>query len=114
MGSCEEVDVEIRAGTQRKIGAVVYLRRMRLSARINAGIEPSIAEKLTEGRDRALEFGHQETVRQEAPDRVVIGFLGPQIMVNLVGKPEVKIVVDAAAERLRKPWRQCNSDPPDA
>jgi hypothetical protein len=33
---------------------------------------------------------------------VVIGFLDPQIMVNLVGKPEVKTVADAAEERLRR------------
>ena len=45
-------------------------------------------------------------VREEAPDRVVVGFLDPQIMVNLVGKPEVKGVADAAAQRLR---RACNS-----
>lgn len=41
-------------------------------------------------------------VREEAPERVVIGFLDPQIMVNLVGKPEVKTVADAAEERLRR------------
>src|SRR5664279_2499474 len=28
-------------------------------------------------------------VREAAADRVVVGFLDPQIMVNLVGKPEV-------------------------
>ena len=41
-------------------------------------------------------------VREEAPQRVVIGFLDPQIMVNLVGKPEVKTVADAAEQRLRR------------
>ncbi len=45
-------------------------------------------------------------VRQEAPDRVVVGFLDPQIMVNMVGKPEVKTVADAAELRLR---RACGS-----
>lgn len=41
-------------------------------------------------------------VREEAPDRVVVGFLDPQIMVNLVDKPEVKAVADAAEQRLRR------------
>ena len=41
-------------------------------------------------------------VREEAGARVVVGFLDPQIMVNLVGKPEVKTVADAALERLRR------------
>ena len=45
-------------------------------------------------------------VREEAPDRVVVGFLDPQIMVNLVGKPEVKVIADAAEQRLR---RACQS-----
>ena len=45
-------------------------------------------------------------VREEAPGRMVIGFLDPQIMVGLVGKPEVKAVADAAEERLR---RACES-----
>ena len=33
---------------------------------------------------------------------VVVGFLDPQIMVGLVGKPEVKAVADAAEQRLRR------------
>ena len=45
-------------------------------------------------------------VREEAPERVVVGFLDPQIMVNLVGRPEVKTVADAAEQRLR---RACGS-----
>ncbi len=41
-------------------------------------------------------------VREEAPGRFVVGFLDPQIMVNLVGMPEVKAVEDAAEQRLRR------------
>ena len=41
-------------------------------------------------------------VREEVPGRVVVGFLDPQIMVGLVGKPEVKAVADAAEQRLRR------------
>jgi uncharacterized protein (DUF302 family) len=45
-------------------------------------------------------------VREDAPGRVVVGFLDPRIMVDLVGKPEIKTVADAAEQRLR---RACQS-----
>ena len=41
-------------------------------------------------------------VREESPGRVVVGFLDPQIMLQLVGKSEVKVVADAAEQRLRR------------
>jgi uncharacterized protein (DUF302 family) len=40
-------------------------------------------------------------VREKAPERIVVGFLDPQIMVGLVGKPEVQAVADAAERLLR-------------
>jgi len=45
-------------------------------------------------------------VREEAPGRVVVGFLNPQVMVGLVARPEIKEVADAAEQRLR---RACES-----
>jgi uncharacterized protein (DUF302 family) len=45
-------------------------------------------------------------VREDAPGRVVVGFLDPQVMVRLVDRPEVKEVADAAELRLR---RACES-----
>ena len=41
-------------------------------------------------------------VREEAPERIVVGFLDPQIMVGLVGQPEVQAVADAAERLLRR------------
>ena len=41
-------------------------------------------------------------VREEAPQRIVVGFLDPQIMVKPVGQPEMKGVADAAEQRLRR------------
>jgi hypothetical protein len=41
-------------------------------------------------------------VREEAPGRVVVGFLDPQTMVGLVGKPGVKAVADEAESRFRR------------
>jgi hypothetical protein len=40
-------------------------------------------------------------VRGRAPERVVVGFLDPQIVVNLVGKAEVTGMADAAEQLLR-------------
>lgn len=41
-------------------------------------------------------------VRRQVPGRVVVGFLDPQGMVHLVGKPEDRSVADAAEQRLRR------------
>lgn len=38
-------------------------------------------------------------VREEAHERVVVGFLDPQLMAHLAGKPEIKAVADAAELR---------------
>lgn len=45
-------------------------------------------------------------VREEAPGRIVVGFLDPRIMVSLVDKPQIKSVADPAEQRLR---RACDS-----
>jgi uncharacterized protein (DUF302 family) len=41
-------------------------------------------------------------VREEAAGRVVVGFLDPQIMVDLVGKTDIQPVADEAQARLRR------------
>jgi uncharacterized protein (DUF302 family) len=53
-------------------------------------------------------------VREETPGRVVVGFLDPQIMVNLVGKPEVRLVADAAEQRLRRACTSLGGSPTQA
>lgn len=40
-------------------------------------------------------------LREDAPERIVVGFPDPQIMVGLVSKPEVQAVAGAAERRLR-------------
>ncbi len=45
-------------------------------------------------------------VRDDGQGRIVVGFLHPQIMVDLVDAPGVKAVADAAEQRLR---RACES-----
>ncbi len=43
-------------------------------------------------------------VREEAPEREVVGFLDPQIRVKLVGKSDVKTVADDAEQWLRRAY----------
>lgn len=50
-------------------------------------------------------------VREEVPGRVVVGFLDPQIMVELVGRPEVQAVADAAEQRLRRACEALGGSP---
>jgi hypothetical protein len=40
-------------------------------------------------------------VREAAPERIVVGFLDPQILVGRVGKPEVQAIANAAERLLR-------------
>lgn len=42
------------------------------------------------------------TVREEAGGDIVVGFLDPQTMVKLVGKPGVEAVANEAEQRLRR------------
>jgi len=75
--------------------------------RIFGACNPPLAHQaLQEVPDIGLLLPCNVIVREEAPQRVVVGFLDPQIMVNLVGKPEVKTVADAAEQRL---LRACES-----
>ena len=40
-------------------------------------------------------------VREETPKHIVVGFPNSLMMVNLVGKPEVQVIADAAEQLLR-------------
>jgi len=94
-------DIDVQHAMQEKLGVQM------LPYRILGACNPPLAHRALQAvPDIGLLLPCNVIVRAEAPDRVVIGFLDPQIMVNLVGKPAVKTLADAAEQRLR---RACES-----
>lgn len=90
-------DIDVQRAMKEKLGADM------LPYRILGACNPPLAHKALQTEpDIGLLLPCNVIVREEAPGRVVVGFLDPQTMVGLVGKPEVKTVADDAESRLRR------------
>ena len=94
-------DIDVQKAMKDKLG--VDTPRYRILGACNP---PLAWQALSAEPDIGLLLPCNVVVREEAPDRMVVGFLDPQIMVNLVGKPDIASVSDAAHQRLR---RACDS-----
>ena len=94
-------DIDVQQAMKEKLGAEMPPYRI-----LGACNPPLAHQALQAVPDIGLLLPCNVIVREESPERVVVGFLDPQIMVNLVAKPEVKTVADAAEQRLR---RACDS-----
>ena len=89
-------DIDVQHAMKEKLGADMP------PYRILGACNPPLAHQAPQAvPDIGLLLPCNVIVREESPERVVVGFLDPQIMVNLVAKPEVKAVADAAEQRLR-------------
>jgi uncharacterized protein (DUF302 family) len=99
-------DIDVQHAMKDKLGKDM------LPYRILGACNPPLAHQaITAVADIGLLLPCNVIVREEAPGRIVVGFLDPQIMVNLVGKPEVKAVADAAEHRLRRACESLGGSP---
>ncbi len=90
-------DIDVQRAMKEKLGVDMPPYRI-----LGACNPPLAHQALQAVPDIGLLLPCNVIVRAEAPDRVVVGFLDPQIMVSLVGNAEVKGVADAAEQRLRR------------
>jgi uncharacterized protein (DUF302 family) len=90
-------DIDVQAAMKDKLGA--EMPRYRILGACNP---PLAHQALRAVPDIGLLLPCNVIVREVKAGEVVVGFLNPQIMVGLVGQPDVQAVADAAEQRLRR------------
>jgi uncharacterized protein (DUF302 family) len=90
-------EIDVQKAMKEKLGAEMP------AYRILGACNPPLAHQALQAEpDIGLLLPCNVIVREDAPGSIVVGFLDPQIMVGLVGKPGVQTIATEAEQRLRR------------